>query len=181
MIHFAPMTVALQALEAFGQPFALIGGLAVVLRARARLTRDVDFLVSVPAGRLDDLLSCAGRAGLSWDEAEVRKFSPGGLLRFRSPPDAQAGLGVSIDVLFADDAFSACVLRRATRVSVGEASIPVATVEDLVLMKLDANRPRDLDDVLALVDAHRDTLDLDYLRSWAARMDLSARVDAFVG
>ncbi|MCK6572637.1 nucleotidyltransferase [Myxococcota bacterium] len=173
------LPVILDTLEAFGQPFALIGGLAVVLRARPRLTRDLDFVVSVPPGQVDALLECAARTGLSWDPAEVAQFAPGGLLRLWSPPDAARG--VSLDLLFADDPLSVSLLARARPVEVLGRLVPVATVEDLILTKLDANRPQDLDDVVALVDAHAGALDRAYLRAWATRLDLSARLAAFTG
>ena len=43
----------------------------------------------------------------------------------------------------------------------------MATVEDLLVMKLDANRPLDLDDAIAIKDAFAEKLDLAYVRRQA--------------
>ena len=55
----------------------------------------------------------------------------------------------------------------------------VATPEDLLLMKLDANRPVDVDDSIAIKDAYLGRLDLSYLRSQADRLgaDVRRRLD----
>jgi hypothetical protein len=48
-------------------------------------------------------------------------------------------------------------------------------------MKLEANRPQDLDDVLALRDAAGPSLDREYLRQGAVELDLVDRARAFLG
>ena len=73
-----------------------------------------------------------------------------------------------MDLLFADDDFLQDVIRRATVVSLGDVQFPTATLEDLVLLKLLANRPIDIDDVLAIKDAFIGELDFDYLATQAA-------------
>ena len=70
------------------------------------------------------------------------------------------------------------ILARATPLNLGRCTLPVASVEDLLLMKLEANRPVDLD---AIKDAFADTLDRAYLRAEAARLDVVARLDALLG
>ena len=177
--HAASLGQAVALMEGLGRPYALIGGTAVVLRSRPRFTRDVDFIVALALDGLPTLLSVAAAHGFTWDDAEIRAFAPAGLVRLWCPPGRVGGM--SVDLLFADDALSESVLARATRLPVLDRQVPVATAEDLILMKLDANRPTDLDDVIALHDVFKDALDLAYLRAWAARMDLVERLKAFVG
>jgi predicted nucleotidyltransferase len=103
----------------------------------------------------------------------------GGLVQLWGPPDRRTGVG--LDLLFADDALSREVLGRATPVEVDGVPIPVASPEDLILMKLDANRPTDLDDVIALRDAFDASLDRAYLTRMAIHLGIEARVAAFIG
>jgi len=45
------LAAVLRCLAAFGEPYAVVGGMAVILRARARFTRDID--KDAAADRLD--------------------------------------------------------------------------------------------------------------------------------
>ena len=56
--------------------------------------------------------------------------------------------------------------------------IPPA-LEDLVLLKLDANRPVDIDDILSIKDAFGATLDYAYLDSWADQLRIRDRLDLY--
>lgn len=162
----------------YGDDYAVIGGLAVVLRARPRLTTDVDLMVRVPGDAIDRLLSTAGEQGFTWDEDEVREWAPGGLVRLLHTTGA--GSGINVDVLFAIDDASQRAVERATMLSVAGCELPVVAAEDLILMKLEANRGQDLDDVIALRDAAGDELDRDYLEAGARELDLLDRLRVFV-
>jgi hypothetical protein len=147
------------------KPCALIGGVAVIARAFVRATKDIDLLVSCPASEAPALLEVARRHGYAWGESDVRDFLDAGLLRMWGPPSRREGLG--LDILLTDSAFDEEAVRRASVVEVLGTKVAVATPEDLMLMKLRANRPIDLDDVLAIKDAFEGRLDLAYLRAQA--------------
>lgn len=159
------------------KPCALIGGVAVIARAFVRATKDVDLLVSCPASEARALLEVARRHGYGWEESEVQDFLDTGLLRMWGPPSRREGLG--LDILLTDSPFNEDVVRRATTVEVLGTEVPVATPEDLLLMKTEANRPVDLDDAIAIKDAFAGRLDLAYLRSQADRLgaDVRRRLD----
>lgn len=42
-------------------------------------------------------------------------------------------------------------------------SVPLASAEDLVIMKILAGRPKDVEDMRAIVAAYRDGLDIDHI------------------
>jgi hypothetical protein len=155
------------------RPCALIGGVAVIARAFVRATKDVDLLVSCPASEAPALLAVARRHGYAWEESDVRDFLDAGLLRMWGPPSRREGLG--LDILLTDSAFDEEAVRRASVVEVLGTKVPVATPEDLVLMKVQANRPIDLDDVLAIKDAFAGRLDLTYMRAQADRLGADVR------
>ena len=163
--------------EELAKPWALIGGVAVIARAFVRATKDVDLLVSCPASEARALLEVARRHGYAWEESDVRDFLDAGLLRMWGPPSRREGLG--LDVLLTDSAFDEDAVRRASIVEVLGTKVAVATPEDLVLMKVQANRPIDLDDVLALKDAFGERLDLAYMRAQADLLgpDVRHRLD----
>jgi hypothetical protein len=162
------------------KPWALIGGVAVIARAFVRATKDVDLLVSCTASEAPALLEVARRHGYAWEASDVRDFLEAGLIRMWGPPSRREGLG--LDILLTDSAFDEEAVRRASVVEVLGTKVAVATAEDLMLMKLRANRPIDLDDVLALKDAFAGRLDLAYLRAQADFLgaDVRHRLDLII-
>lgn len=164
---------------AWGRPCALVGGSAIIARVRSRYTDDLDLAIEVPAGDVDALLDLARRHGYDYDETETRELLEGGLLRLWGPPDRAHGIG--LDLLFVDSPFLRLVVRRAVPVEMGGVTIPVATPEDLLLMKIEANRPSDWDDAIAIKDAFEETLDRGYLQEQADHLGLLDRLRSLLG
>ena len=163
-------------LSDWGRRAAIIGGIGIVARVRPRHTDDVGVVVVVPEGRGKEFLALAHSHGWADDPAETRALLAGGLLRiFRGAPTELA----SVDVIFVDSTFLEDIVGRATQLDLGVATLPVATTEDLLLLKLDANRPEDLDDILAIKDAFADTLDMTYVRAQAARIGVLELLDLY--
>ena len=151
-------------------PAALVGGVAMLARVRSRATRDADLVIVAPAPERA-LLDHARRHGYGYDGADIEDWLAGGLVRLDGP---EAG----VDLLIADDPFLQQVALRATPVSFSGVLLPVAAPEDLLLLKLAAARPIDLDDALAIKDALGDTLDRAYLSAEGARQGIG--VDRFL-
>lgn len=70
---------------------------------------------------------------------------------------------IDVDVIFALLSFERDAVHRATRVVFGDRDVRVVTPEDLLLMKIISDRPRDLADAEALTRRRADTLDRAYL------------------
>jgi len=154
----------------WGHPFAIVGGVAVIARAQARVTFDVDVAITVPRGREGELLAAAEEHGFSYDADETRHLIDGGLVRLAIP-----GGGPGADLMFVDGPFLEELVARATPVAFGALSLPVATTEDLLLMKLESHRPRDIDDAFALLLAGGPALDRDALARRAQALGIGER------
>lgn len=151
--------------------WALIGGAALPLRGRVRGTRDLDLLVlSQDPDRIVHSLREAGFA--HHERADRHKLDRVVLLRFWYPISESASLGV--DVQIARDPFLDKVLARATDVSVGRFSVPVASAEDLILLKMLSFRPIDRADAIELT-ALASGLDTDYLTATSIELSLADR------
>src|SRR5262249_52500871 len=72
--------------------------------------------------------------------------------------------GIPADIVLAGPGIEELFLARAKVVDVDGAHVPVACAEDVIVMKLLAGRPKDVDDVVAILAAHPDDLDLDLVR-----------------
>jgi hypothetical protein len=164
-----------QLLAGWNERAAIVGGVAFVARVRGRLTEDIDVAVVVPKGREPDFVRLCRSRGFQLGADDERDFLAAGLARMVAPS------GTSVDFMVADDALFEAVVARATPVDLGGLSLPVATVEDLLLMKLDANRLLDLDDAIAIKDVHGAQLDRDYLETSARRLGFLERLEGLLG
>ena len=172
---FSALEPCARLLADWGEPAAVIGGVAFVVRIRARLTEDLDLAVAVPKGAEEKFLELCRRHHFAFEPADGQLFIEGGLLRAATPS------GVIVDFMVADDALYAQVVKRATPVDFGGVLLPAATIEDLLLMKLDANRPLDLDDAIAIKDAFGAQLDRTYLAASGDRFGLRRQLENLLG
>ncbi|HMF38471.1 MAG TPA: nucleotidyl transferase AbiEii/AbiGii toxin family protein [Isosphaeraceae bacterium] len=148
-----------EAFDARSIRYALIGGLAFVLRGRPRFTQDVDFLLEVPQivlpGLLDDLIE----RGFTLDPPVVIK-------QFVQEHMASFPFGrVRIDWLKPVLPLYSRTLADAVRLEWTEGhTVRVATAEGLILTKMVAFRSQDQVDIETLLTANRDKIDLDLIR-----------------
>lgn len=153
---------------------AVIGGVAIVARVRPRHTDDVDVVVVVPSGAGQQFLELAHELGWTDEPAETKLLLEGGLLHLSPSPG-----GAAVDFIFVDSTFLQEVVDRSSRLDLGVATLPVVSLEDLLLLKLEAHRPEDIDDILAIKDVGG--LDLDRLRRDAERLGLRDRLELYLG
>jgi hypothetical protein len=142
---------------------ALIGGLAISMRGRPRLTQDVDFLVDVPQIALPGLLDDLVERGFSLEPAVVINQY------VREHITAFSFGAVRIDWLKPVLPFYARALADASPLPWSEGHlVRVASPEGLILTKMVSFRSRDQDDIESLLTANRDTIDVDLIRrEWA--------------
>ena len=154
-----------QFLAELGKPAAVIGGIAINARVRIRATKDIDALVLLDTEDIARLIVLAHKHGYDPGSTPDADLLEMGMLRMWGPPGKPGG--TIADLIVADAAFLRDAVARATPVSFSGVELPIATAEDLLVMKLDANRAIDLDDAIAIKDALGDRLDLVWVRRQA--------------
>ena len=138
------------ALTELGMRYALIGGIAVILRGHDRATQDVDAVVLDADESLPTMLEVFQRHGLVPRLSDAEAFAKRNRVILLRAPD-----GTGIDVSMGALPFEEEIVERATRENLTDViAMPVATAEDLVIMKLVAARSRDIDDVRRLVELY---------------------------
>lgn len=139
----------------------VIGGLAVALLGRPRVTRDVDALVWLAEDRWAAFLDAGKAFGFLPRQPDALAFArEARVLLVRHQPT-----GIDVDVALGCLPFEEEAVARARVVQVAGVSVPLPTPEDLVIMKAVAHRERDLLDIEGLVAAHPD-LDVRRVRRW---------------
>jgi hypothetical protein len=142
-------------------PGLVIGGLAVALLGRPRVTRDVDALVLLAEERWPAFLEAGSALGFVPRQPDTLAFAREArvlLVRHQAT-------GIDVDVALGCLPFEKEAVARARVVQVAGVSVPLPTPEDLVIMKAVAHRSRDLLDIDGLLAAHPD-LDLRRVRRW---------------
>lgn len=76
-----------------------------------------------------------------------------------------------LDLVVARDSLENAFLDRARLVDVGGLEVPLITPEDLVIAKLFASRPRDIEDVRAVLGTMGSDMDLRYVRIILGQLD----------
>jgi hypothetical protein len=149
-----------RALDAAHIPYMVIGGQAVLLYGEPRLTEDVDVTLGVTPDQLEEVLGVVGRLGLK-PLVEPETFVAETLVL----PCEEATSGIRVDFLFSYSAYEREAMERVRRVKLDEAEVRFASVEDLLIHKVVAGRPRDLEDARGVLLRHPD-VDASYVRRW---------------
>jgi hypothetical protein len=150
--------------------YAVGGALAMALMRYIRATTDLDVLVLLPAIRSQEFADALGADGFVMRDdqdrprpievAEMRR-STQELGHFR------VWLGTTRVEFFSPLVpLQDAILDRRRRAMLGGLPLWIATVEDLLLLKMVFHRPKDLDDVRHLLAANAAELDAAYLERW---------------
>lgn len=157
----------LEPLRALGEVFGraglrwyVFGAQAVVLYGRPRLTADLDVTVEADLERVLGLVPAFEEAGLA-----TRTPDPGELLRrTRVLPLVHRTSGLAVDLVVAGPGLEEEFLAHRRLLDLGGVEVPVISPEDLVVTKILAGRPKDLEDVRGILREQGERLDLERSR-----------------
>jgi hypothetical protein len=162
-------------LESAQCPRALMGGLALSLWKHVRNTQDVDLLIGLGGTSIEALLDQLRRAGVRTkhhppvlDLGSVRIIQ-----LLYEPPDTF--MDIQIDLLLAESDFHRQALARRIPAALPDLDIDLSTLscEDLLLLKLNADRIIDRADAARLLRLNRNGLDFGYLLKWVTQLGLA--------
>jgi hypothetical protein len=158
-----------EVLEEVGLAAVLIGGAAVNVYERPRYTKDVDLTVAPDAAKIKALVAALVSRGFT-PMREQGAMQPSG-------PDfvqlARQETADRIDVIAAKTPYQELVIARASNAH-GQ-WLPVATPEDLIILKLIAGRSNDWRDAEGL--ARHNPIDWPYVEHWAQVWQINDRLE----
>ncbi len=163
--ELAPLLTILRHLVAWLQAGkvqgVVIGGVAASLWGRPRLTWDVDALVLLEEGRWGEFLAAGAGHGFLPRRADALAFAR----ETRVLLVRHGESGIDLDLVFGSLPFEKEAAIRAKWVDLGGVAIPLSSPEDLIIMKAVAHRPRDLEDIAAILAA-QPGLNVRRVRRW---------------
>ena len=150
----------------------VIGGQAVLIYGEARFTNDIDITLGVDIDRLEELKSAVKKMGF--------KITPNDPDRFAADtnvlPVIDKKSGIGIDFIFSYMEYERAAIKRAKNVNYGGIKVKFTSAEDLVIHKITAGRPKDMEDAKNIIIKQK-KLDLKYIRKWLAAFDESLSVN----
>jgi predicted nucleotidyltransferase len=163
------------ALTKYRLPYMIIGGQAVLLYGEPRLTRDIDITLGVDIDHLDELLEAIKEVPLE----PLVDDAPGFVEKTMVFPAIYEPTSVRVDFIFSFTPYEAEAIKRAKQVKIFDAEIAFASVEDLIIHKIFAGRPRDLEDV-RLILLKNISMDVSYIEKWLREMDTATDKNLFL-
>jgi hypothetical protein len=156
----------------------VIGGVASSFLGRPRMTQDVDALAILPENKWDAATEAARNFGIVPRIDQVVDFAR----RSRVLLLKHAQSDIAIDVILGGLPFEQEAVDRARAHLVGDITVRLPRVEDLIIMKVIAHRDKDMQDVEGLLDAHPE-VNFDEIRQhvseFAAATSMSDLIDDF--
>jgi len=140
----------------------LFGAQAALVHGNARLTGDVDVTVQLGSCTEEKFVSALHGGGFALRVSNAREFAE----ETRVVPAVHTDSGIPIDVVLAGPGIEELFLERARYEEIEPGlSVPVASPEDLIIMKVLAGRPKDLQDAAAIRAAQGARLNEGLIRS----------------
>jgi hypothetical protein len=144
----------------------VIGGQAVLLYGEPRMTLDIDITLGVDVDELARVLAAVQPARLEILPADVHEFTR----KTRVLPLRDPSSGIRVDLIFSFSAYEQEAIRRAKAVQIGDTAVSYASLEDLIVHKMVAGRPRDIEDVRGVL-LRNPVFDRTYVLKWLRGFD----------
>ncbi|MEK6600130.1 MAG: nucleotidyl transferase AbiEii/AbiGii toxin family protein [Deltaproteobacteria bacterium] len=162
-------------LEESNIPYMIIGGQAVLLYGEPRLTRDIDITLGVNPDRLDELLVILKNFSLKPIPKDIQSFVKETMVL----PVIDEPTGIRIDFIFSFTPYETEAIKRSKKVVIMGQGVSFASPEDLVIHKIFAGRPRDIEDVRSILLKNPE-INRKYIRTWLKEFDSSSDKKGFL-
>jgi hypothetical protein len=148
-------------LEAIQAQAIVVGGVAASFLGRPRFTQDIDALAIISESEWSAAVAAAANYGIVPRIDDAVEFAHRSRVLLLRHQETQ----IDIDIILGGLPFEEDAVMNGKRYVIGGVSVRLPKVEDLMIMKAVAHRPRDLQDIEGLLQAHPN-LDLEGVRQW---------------
>ena len=161
-----------QALNGAGIPYMIIGGQAVLVHGTPRMTQDVDVTLGIAPDQIELVLGVAAKAGWQILPQDPAQFVASTFVL----PVQDMATSIRIDLLFSYTPFEREAIARAVPINVDGVPVHFVTAEDLVIHKIFAGRPRDLEDARSVMLKNPE-ISRPYVLEWLRTMSAGGETD----
>lgn len=168
-----------QALTSAKIPYMIIGGQAVLVYGTPRMTQDIDITLALAPDEAARVIAIAEKAGWQVLPQDPEDFVASTFVL----PVRDMATGIRIDLIFSYTPFEREAIARAVPLVIDGVQVHYVTAEDLVIHKIFAGRPRDLEDARSVL-LKQPHVNRQYIVEWLRIMgegsdtDLVARLES---
>jgi len=149
-------------------PYMIIGGQAVLVHGEPRLTKDIDVTLGIGANEWRRMEQVIQESGWQYLTSDVEDFVKETMVL----PVKDKESGIRIDFIFSLSPYERQAIGKAIDIGLGGVTIKYAALEDVVIHKIVARRPRDIEDAKSILLKNPD-YDKEYIRDWLGEFDKS--------
>lgn len=147
-------------------PYMIIGGQAVLLYGEPRLTRDIDITLGVGLEKMSEVRSVVQELSLRPVPEDIDSF----VRQTMVLPSIDDKTGIRVDFIFSFTPYETEAIGRARKINILGQDVSFASPEDVIIHKIFAGRPRDIEDVRTIVLKNLE-LDIEYINKWLEEFD----------
>lgn len=156
-----PIAAVQRLIERLNNQGVIIGGVAASVLGRPRLTADADAMLLLSLDELGSLLKLAKEEGLTPRLPDAEVFAR----RSRVVLLRHEDTGIDVDISLGLLPFEVETVERSQEIDVGTLRIRLPMPEDLIILKAVAHRPKDLEDIEAVMSVQQH-LDYERVEFW---------------
>ena len=149
-------------LDSLKVPYMIIGGQAVLLYGRPRLTRDIDITLGIDSDKLELVEGLCEKMKLRILVENPKDFAQ----ETKVLPAEEPNSKVRIDFIFSFTPYESQAIKNAKRILVDDYQVKFASCEDIIIHKMVAGRAIDEEDVKSILAKNKDTIDFKYTEKW---------------
>jgi hypothetical protein len=139
-----------------------------LLYGEPRLTRDIDITLGVDTGYVDELLTVVRELSLKPIPENIKLFVQQTMVL----PALEKTTGIRVNFIFSFTTYEIEAIKRVRKITIMGRKVCFASPEDVIIHKIFAGRPRDIEDVKSIILKNPD-IDTKYIRSWLKEFDKS--------
>ena len=142
--------------------YMVIGGQAVLVYGRPRLTRDIDITLGIDTDKFSLIKkACKGL------KLKILAEKPEDFAReTRVLPVEEPRSKIRVDFVFSYSEYERQALRRTRQVRMDDYPVRFASCEDVIIHKMVAARAVDEEDVRSILIKNKGAIDLKYVKKW---------------
>lgn len=148
-------------------PYMVIGGQAVLVYGRPRLTRDIDITLGIDANDFALVEKACKKLKLKMLPEKPEDFAK----ETRVLPTEEPKSGIRVDFVFSFSEYERQAIKKAKRVNIDNYPVKFASCEDVIIHKMVAGRAIDEEDVKSILVRRRSEIDMGYVKGWLEKFE----------
>ncbi len=143
-------------------PYMVIGGQAVLVYGRPRLTQDIDITLGIDADDFAIVEKMCKKLKLNILPEKPEDFAK----QTRVLPAEEPKSKIRVDFIFSFSPYEAQAIKRVKEIIMDDYPVKFASCEDVIIHKMVAGRAIDEEDIKSILNKNKNSIDLKYIRKW---------------